>query len=367
MTRRSTILLQVAARASRRVTLVSVAVGTAALLACSDRPTAPSSTALSPLNASSDRFEQGGATAHRLVTGLQRGRGSAVGPDGALYVTEAAAGRISRVDPENGTVTTFASGLPLSPSPAGGVVDVAFLKRTAYALVTIVGSNFVAGGDHTAVGIYRVDGPHSFTFIADIGAYSAAHLPPPDFSISLKTGVQYELEPFRGGFLVTDGHHNRVLRVTRDGEITTLMQFGNIVPTGLAVRGDRVYMAEAGPIPHLPANGKVVTFRANSPAAATEVARGAPLLVDVEFGPGRTLFALSQGTGTPNSPPATPALPNTGALVRVNRDGTFTVITSGLDRPTSLKFIGNTAYIVTLTGEVWTIDDVGGQSLEEED
>ena len=27
------------------------------------------------------------------------------------------------------------------------------------------------------------------------------------------TGVQYALEPYRGGFLVTDGHHNRVLRV----------------------------------------------------------------------------------------------------------------------------------------------------------
>lgn len=27
----------------------------------------------------------------------------------------------------------------------------------------------------------------------------------------------------------------------------------------------------------------------------------------------------------------------------------------GLDRPTSLEFIGSTAYIVTLDGEVWTV------------
>ena len=46
----------------------------------------------------------------------------------------------------------------------------------------------------------------------------------------------------------------------------------------------------------------------------------------------------------------------TGALVKVNRSGTFTVVTGGLDRPTSLEFIGNTAYVVTLTGEIWTID-----------
>jgi len=49
-------------------------------------------------------------------------------------------------------------------------------------------------------------------------------------------------------------------------------------------------------------------------------------------------------------------LPFTGALVQANEDGTFTVILGGLDRPTSLEFIGNTAYVVTLTGEIWKID-----------
>lgn len=367
MTRRSTIFKQVATPTSRRITLLSFAVGTAALLGCSDRPTAPSSAALSAPGATTDRNEHGSTTARLLVTGLHRARGSTIGPDGALYVTESEVGKISRVDPKKGTVTTFASGLPLSPLAAGGVVDVAFVKRTAYALVTIVGSNFVAPlpGDATSVGIYRVDGPSSFTLIADIGKFSAAHLPPPDFPIGLNTGVQFALEPFRGGFLVSDGHHNRVLRVTRDGEITTLLQVGNIVPTGLAVSGNTVYMTETGPIPHLPADGKVVRFSLKSPTP-TEIAHGAPLMVDVEFGRGSALFAISQGIGS-GGPPATPAVPNTGALVRVNRDGTFTTIKGGLDRPTSLKFIGSTAYVVTFAGEIWKIDDVGGPSNEHED
>ena len=47
-----------------------------------------------------------------LVTGLEGGSGSTIGPDGALYVTEGVAGRIARVDPQTGTITTFASGLP---------------------------------------------------------------------------------------------------------------------------------------------------------------------------------------------------------------------------------------------------------------
>jgi hypothetical protein len=366
MTGRSMIFPQVATRVSR-FTHFSFAIGTVALIACSDGTTGPSSTVLSPPGAKADHQDASPPTAP-FVTGLQRARGSAVGPDGALYVAESAIGRISRVNPEDGTVSTFASGFPLSPLAAGGVVDIAFVKRTAYALVTIVGSNFVSPtpGDATSVGIYRVDGPRSLTLIADIGKFSAAHLPPPDFPIGLKTGVQFALQPFRGGFLVTDGHHNRVLRIDRDGEISTLLQLGNIVPTGLAVRGHTIYMTEAGPIPHLPADGKVVKFSVETPSA-TEITHGQPLMVDVEFARGHKLFALSQGIGSPGAPPATPAVPNTGKFVQVNKDGSFTVIKDGLDRPTSLKFIGNTAYVVTLAGEVWKFDNVGGKSFDDED
>ncbi len=44
--------------------------------------------------------------------------------------------------------------------------------------------------------------------------------------------------------------------------------------------------------------------------------------------------------------------------MKVNRDGTFTVVTDRLNQPTSLEFIGNTAYVVTLGGEIWKIDGV---------
>ena len=338
-----------------RITLPSLLV--VVLAACGESPSAVSLTA--PADAS---FHRGGApTAHKLVTGLERSRGSAVGPDGALYVTEAAAGRISRVNPKNGAVTTFATGLPISPSVAGGAVDVAFLGHTAYALVTLVGPEV---GGTSVDGIYRMDGPNHFTVFADLGAFSTAH-PPSGFPFSVANGVQYALQPFRGGFLVTDGHLNRVLRVTRNGEISVFIAFGNIVPTGLDVRGNKVYMAEAGPIPHLAQDGKIVVFRAGS-STAREIAAGAPLLVDVEFGRGRTLFALSQGVGS-GSPPGSPALPNTGSFLRVNGNGTLTVIKGELDRPTSVKFIGNTAYVVTLAGEIWKFDDVAGPPFGDHD
>ena len=289
--------------------------------------------------------------AQLLVTGMQSGSGSTIGPGGDLFVTEGAAGRILRVDKKSGEVTTFASGLPPSIIGIGGLMDVAFLGGTAYAIVTLVGSEF---GTDDLVGIYRIDGPDSYTVIADIGAFSLANPPTTDFFVG--TGVQYSIETYCGAFLVTDGHHNRVLHVTRDGEITEIKTFGNIVPTGLEVWGNTILMAQAGPIPHLPENGKVVAFSPNSPTVTT-VASGARMVVDVELGRGQTLFALSQGVWD-GVEEGSPALPNTGSLVKVNADGTFTAIVTGLDRPTSMEFIGNTAYIVTLGGEIWTIDDV---------
>ena len=288
-----------------------------------------------------------------FVSGLQGASGSTIGPEGALYVTEGALGRILRVDPRSGERTTFASGLPPAVIPGlGGVIDVAFIGSTAYALVTLVGPD--VGGTST-VGIYRIDGPESYTVVADIGAFAIAN--PPDTQFDVPTGLQYAIEAYRGGFLVTDGHHNRVLHVSRHGEVSEFMAFDNIVPTGLAVRGSTVYMAEAGATPHLPADGKVVAFSENS-STATELASGAPLLVDVEFFRGTTLYALSQGV-FPGGPPASPALPNTGALVKVNGDGTVTVIVDQLNLPTSVEFIGDSAYVISLAGEIWKIDHIG--------
>jgi hypothetical protein len=292
------------------------------------------------------------ATAELLVSGLEGAFGSTLGPGGALYVAESAAGRIARIDPRTGAVTTFASGLPVNLGT--GVQDIAFVGQTAYALVSFVTPEAFGG---TGVdGIYRIDGPDSFTIIADIGAFNRANPPETEFFIS--TGVLVAIEAYRGGFLVTDGHLNRVLYVTRDGEISVFRAFDNIVPTGLDVQGETVYMAEAGPLPHLPEDGKVVAFGARS-TSVVDVASGAPLLVDLKLGRGRTLFALSQGTWD-GVEAGEPALPNTGALVRADGSGAFTTIMGGLDRPVSMELDGTTAWVVTLDGEVWTISNVAG-------
>lgn len=287
-------------------------------------------------------------TAELFVSDLHGTSGSTIGPDGALYVTEGAIGQISRVDVQTGIVTPFATGLPNSIVGIGGVIDVAFLGKDAYALVTLVGTDVLGSSD---VGIYRVNGPNH-ELVANIGEFAIDNPPHTDFQVP--SGLQFAMEVYQGGFLVTDGHHNRLLRVALDGTVSEAVAFANIVPTGLEVLGQTVLMAQAGPVPHLPEDGKIVAFLPRSPFAQT-IASGAPLLVDVEFGPRSKLYGLSQGDFPDGEEPATPALPNTGALVRVNADGGFDVVVERLNLPTSMEFVHDTAYVVNLVGEVWKI------------
>ncbi|MFF2369236.1 ScyD/ScyE family protein [Agromyces sp. NPDC058110] len=285
-----------------------------------------------------------------LASGLEGASGGTIGPDGALYVGEGTTGEITRIDTRTGAASTFATGLPPAVNPIGGVTDVAFVGRTAYALVTLVDPG--AGGAAVS-GIYRIDDADSSTVVADLGAWSIAHPPTTEFFVP--SGVQFAFEPVRGGFVVTDGHHNRVLLAGLSGRITQLAQFENTVPTGLDLAGARLYVAEAGPTPHLPEEGRIVVMNPWR-SMAHEVAAGAPLLVDVEAGR-CGLYGLSQGAWT-GGEPGSPASPDTGSLVEVTRGGGLSVVVDGLDRPTSVYFARDAAFVIGLAGEVWRIDHV---------
>ncbi|NUU16616.1 ScyD/ScyE family protein [Cellulomonas humilata] len=285
-----------------------------------------------------------------LTTGLSGAWGSTVGPDGALYVAESVSGEVSRIDPRTGATTTFASGLPTAPN--GGPHDIAFVRGTAYVLVGFITPE-AGGAPGNVDGIYRMDGPSTFTLVADIGTFAKENPPTTDYFIA--TGVPYALQPYAGGFLVTDGHHNRVYQVALDGSVSVRIAFDNIVPTGIDAVGSRVYMAQAGALPHLAADGKIVTFGKRS-TTATEVAAGGPLMVDVTVDRGRQLYGLAQGIWPLGGPEGSPASPDTGQLLKVGRHGSLQVVADGLDQPVSFQIIRGTAYVVTLGGEVWTVD-----------
>ena len=298
------------------------------------------------------------------------GSGSTVGPDGALYVTDSTAGRIRRIDPRRGTVSTYADGLPLQiPGVVGGgVADVAFLGRTAYVLVTGVSQFWTelarSPNAPMAEGIYRLDrvgeGRTRKTLVADIYSWSEEHLPDsPNYFIP--GGYTYSMEPYGRGFLVADAHHNRILQVSQRGDISTFHDFGqNLVPTGLELVGPAVLVGQAGPVPHLPETGRAVAlWRPGGPVVP--LASGAPLLVDVEVGPWFRMYGLSQGDWPyegQEGKEGFPAAPNTGALMVADLDGEFHALVAGLDRPTTFEIIGDAAYVVTITGKVLRITGI---------
>lgn len=283
------------------------------------------------------------------------GTGSTIGPDGDLYVTDSDEGRVRRIDLPSGTVTTYIDGLPkaIPGVIGGGVADIVFRGRTAYLLVTGVGEFF---GGSAVEGIYRVDrirGQRRATPIVDLGTWSRQN-PPASPSWVVPTGFTYAMEKYRNGFLVTDAHHNRVLRVRLGGRISVVHDFAaDVVPTGLERVGRDILVGLAGPVPHTPSTGKVVAVGRNG--SVEPVAAGAPLLVDVEVGSRRALYALAQGYWPYGDEPGKegfPAAPNTGLLMRADDQGQFRAVVSGLDRPTTFELVGDTAYVVTLTGKV---------------
>ncbi len=299
------------------------------------------------------------------------GSGSTIGPDGFLYVTDSTGGRIQRIDPRSGDVNTYADGLPpqIEGVIGGGVADVAFLGQTAYVLVTGT-SEFWTGLLElqiapAAEGIYRLDsvgvGTTQATLIADIYTWSDEN-PPVDGQIFIPGGYTYALEQYKGGFLVTDGHHNRVLRVETNGDISVFHDFAqNIVPTGLETKGPGVLVGQAGPVPHTADTGRVVALRHKGSSVAS-IASGAPLLVDVEVGRGNRIFGLAQGFWPYGDEPGKegfPAKENTGQLMVADRNGQFQTVVDRLDRPTTFEIIKDTAYVVTITGKVLRITGLG--------
>ena len=135
----------------------------------------------------------------------------------------------------------------------------------------------------------------------------------------------------------------------------------NVVPTGLDLARRNVLVGQAGPVPHTPKTGRVVAIRPAS-GRVMPLAKGAPLLVDVEVGPRHRLYGLAQGDWPyegQDGKEGFPAAPNTGHLMLANRDGQFRSVVSGLDRPTTFEIIGDTAFVVTITGKVLRISGLG--------
>ncbi len=331
-----------------------------------------------------DAQQPGPSAGSVLVGGLLQPKGLEVGPDGFIYIAESGTGgdtdftldgqafkngytgRISKVDADSGARTTVVEGLPSNASvergEAVGPADVAFIGSTLYYLQTHAGDAW--GFDDFETGIYRVDDNGDLTLVADIGAFNASN---PVAAITSGTQVDvepggnpYAMEERNGALWVSDGNHNRLMRVETNGAIEEITEFpDHPVSTGLDFGPNGTpYVAYLGQAPFFPEDGKVVTVNPLS-GAITEVASGQPWMTDVEFGPGGKLY----GTQFNNQPALEESSvgPFQGTVLTVNDDGTMSPLVTGLSFPTFIEFDGETAYVtnwsVTPMGEIVKIQN----------
>ena len=121
-----------------------------------------------------------------------------------------------------------------------------------------------------------------------------------------------------------------------------------------------VFVTEIGPIPHLPEDGKVVAVRPGR--EPRQVASGASMLIDVERGPHGKLLRDSRQGQWDGVGEGSRADPDTGRLLVVGRHGNLTPVVDRrgrelvLDRPVSVEFVGATAYVLSVTGDVYRVD-----------
>ncbi len=257
--------------------------------------------------------------------------------------------KILRIDPVTGAVTTAATNIPsvdFGDGAGSGLIDVAFIGNTMYYLNGAGGAE--VGFPNNPVGIYKVNADGTSTLVANLGAYAIAN---PDPTQQIPTGNPFGLATRGDTLLVTDGNANRVLSVTLAGVITKLIQFGNVVPTGVVSKATGpVYVTQFGPAPHPPGNSFLVSIDAAT-GVATTIDDGTQL-IGVDFS-GDVVYVVNMGDQAVD-PDGPPAKPFTGTLYRLTA-GNLVAVATGFMLPVALNITNNTAYITTLTGEVWKV------------
>jgi hypothetical protein len=336
-----------------RRTLLSVLAIVALLLAPSARQTVTAQAALQV-----------------IASGLDNPRGLGFGPDGALYVVEAGRGgtsslclppvggapgpnrcygptgavtRITNGSVQQRVVTGLPSLAPPSGDEASGPSDIAFGPDRAWITIGL-GANPNLRAPFTAAGIHlgslvELAANGTWKYLLDLSAIEARSNP---------DGGQVDSNPFGGARLpngsgvVADAGANALLGISPTGTISTLAVFpartvpspfgGTVqmqaVPTSVVLGPDgNLYVAELTGFP-FPVGGARVYRLPPGGGSPVVVASGFTNIIDIAVNPGAVGYVLEHDADGLLGPGSN------GRLVRVNVDGSRTVIASaGLTHP----------------------------------
>ncbi len=303
-----------------------------------------------------------GATVSTVMSGLDNPRGLAFGPEGALYVVEAGRGGTgpctSSIRPQepdqprcygpsgavsrlwHGVQERVVTGLPSYAGPSGqatGTHDVAMLGLGNAHVSIGWGANPLLrdtlGPPWTSFDrLARVDASGNWRLETDAGAYVLAANPGGGSLDSNPYGLLAE----PGQLVVAEAGGNALLAVRSTGSISTLATLPSrpqgrptdAVPTSVTLGPDGAYyVAELTGVPF--AAGVANVYRVVPGQVPAVAYTGFTTIIDLTFGPDRSLYVLEHSTG-----PVFFALP--GRLLKIAPDGTRTTVVDGLTRPGSV-------------------------------
>jgi plastocyanin/sugar lactone lactonase YvrE len=299
------------------------------------------------------------------ASGLVNPKGMVFAPDGTLYVAESGRpgevmvplpvnfggtgpigtnARVSRIA-VGGQRQDFITGLP-NVGLYGGIEMLG-----ATGLAYLGGTLFEVAAGHITVSpaVSRVSADGKLQPIADLGAYNRAHPASRENGDAVPMGNPYDVVALGDNLYITDGNYERILKVTPQGAVSTLVDFpGDPTTVGAAAAPDgSLYVAQFGTAPYTPGSSRV--DRVTLDGVATEgVVKNLTTPVDVAFGPDGSLFVLQYAAQF--DPVRLRYVPSGGEVRRVNADGTTSVVISGLMFPTAMTFGPDGALYVTNYG-----------------
>jgi len=304
-----------------------------------------------------------------FATGLTNPRHIRFGPDGLLHVTEAGiggsqlatcepvdnaftvvhpymagfTGRISRILPD-GTRQTVIEALPSSRDgydDAFGPTDVAWIGGTMYVLIQ--GGGCSRGLPNDPAGIIRVNDDGSYAYVADISTFIRQNPPvveplcgpsgdcEPD-------GVPHTMLAHGNRLYVVETNHNSILRVDpTTGAITRLYDLSvqDPAPITMIRKGKDFYLGDF--------DGLIQTFDHKLGPVST-IDEGYGGIVDLTIVSNR-IHVLETSSA------ATPFAPNSGSVIRRDKDGGRTVIACELNFPVGMaKSPDGSALFVSTVG-----------------